>query len=343
MQKYEQEEKRFLKQEVLLGIDTIEVVIDTQTILNKNNITFYSSNGNEVGKLVHRQGKKKGYNLILNLPRCVRQNNIQPFSVLDADKIYEITTIVVKQLKKHFGEQLPDLTVKSAEVGATMEIANKKNVQPILNMITGMLLQDKENIVYIACRGKKVGQRYNKVQTLASGINVESIKLPQNSSGRFASKYYDKGLEKDIADEHGIIRVEHIYNKRGLNYAHTGNSLQEFLTVDSIHNLIMCFKRDFKLYFCDRYWSNTGSLPYYRQCIQILKNDLKTKKPLTVALMNRNIVEQDFEFFIRAVKSHYNNSASARQAIYRVRKSGEIEIHEGVATQFVMFCRQVVA
>lgn len=89
-----------MKQEVLLGIDTIEVVIDTQTILNKNNITFYSSNGNEVGKLVHRQGKKKGYNLILNLPRCVRQNNIQPFSVLDADKIYEITTIVVKQLKK---------------------------------------------------------------------------------------------------------------------------------------------------------------------------------------------------------------------------------------------------
>lgn len=66
-----------MKHEVLLGIDTIEVVIDTQTILNKNNITFYSSNGNEVGKLVHRQGKKKGYNLILNLPRCVRQNNIQ--------------------------------------------------------------------------------------------------------------------------------------------------------------------------------------------------------------------------------------------------------------------------
>ena len=223
-----------MKQEVLLGIDTIEVVIDTQTILNKNNITFYSSNRNEVGKLVHRQGKKKGYNLILNLPRCVRQNNIQPFSVLDADKIYEITTIVVKQLKKHFGEQLPDLTVKSAEVGATMEIANKKNVQPILNMITGMLLQDKENIVYIACRGKKVGQRYNKVQTLASGINVESIKLPQNSSGRFASKYYDKGLEKDIADEHGIIRVEHIYNKRGLNYAHTGNSLDR------------CYGRDYR-------------------------------------------------------------------------------------------------
>lgn len=332
-----------MKQEVLLGIDTIEVVIDTQTILSKNNITFYSTNGNEIGKLVHRQGKKKGYHLILNLPRCVRQNNIQPFSVLDADRIYEITNIVVKQLKKNFGEQLPDLTVKSAEVGATMEIANKKNVQPILNMITGMLLQDKENIVYIACRGKKVGQRYNKVQTLASGINVESIKLPQNSSGRFASKYYDKGLEKDIADEHGIIRVEHIYNKRGLNYANTRNSLQEFLTVDSIHNLIMCFKRDFKLYFCDRYWSNTGSVPYYRQCIQILKNDLKTKKPLTVALMNRNIVEQDFDFFIKAVKSHYSNPDSARQAIYRVRKSGEIEINEGVATQFVMFCRQVVA
>lgn len=59
--------------------------------------------------------------------------------------------------------------------------------------------------------------------------------------------------------------------------------------------------------------------------------------------MNRNIVEQDFDFFIKAVKSHYNNPDSARQAIYRVRKSGEIEINEEVATQLVMFCRQVVA
>lgn len=332
-----------MKHEVILGIDTIEVVIDTQTILNKNNITFYSGDGNEVGKLVHRQGKKKGYNLILNLPRCVRQNNIQPFSVLDADKIHEVTNIVVKRLNQYFGEQLPVLTVKSAEVGATMEIANKCNVQPILNMIASMLLQDKDNIVYVACRGKKTGQRYSKVQTLASGINVESIKLPQNSSGRFASKYYDKGLEKNISKEHGIIRAENIYNKRGLNYAHTGNSLQEFLTVDSIRNLIMCFKRDFKLYFCDRYWSNIGSIPYYKQCIQILKNDLKIKKPLTVALMNRNIVEQDFDFFIKAVKSHYSNPDSARQAIYRVRKSGEIEINEGVATELVMFCRQVIS
>ena len=86
-----------MKHEVLLGIDTIEVVIDTQTILNKNNITFYSSNGNEVGKLVHRQGKKKGYNLILNFHKTVLEGLLVNIMIRDWKRILQMNTELLEQ------------------------------------------------------------------------------------------------------------------------------------------------------------------------------------------------------------------------------------------------------
>lgn len=328
---------------VCIGVDTIELVIDTPLLITENSVVFVNSKNKEIGTLVHSQGKTKGYRLTVNLPRCVRDNNIKPFNALDAFKIFDVIQIITSQLKEHFGDHLPELVVRSAEVNATMQLKNKDNIQPMMNMIAGMLLQDRENIVYLACKGKQKGQRYAKVDTLASGMNVESIKLPQNSSCRFSSKIYDKSKEQGVENASGIIRVEFIYNRRGLDYAKTGRALQDFLTVESIQSLVECYKNDFKIYFCHRYWNNIGSTPYYTQCIQIIKNDLETKTPLVVALMNRTIVEQDYEFFVKACKLHYQNADSARQAIYRVRKSGEIEIHEGVATEFVTFCREVVA
>ena len=118
--------------------------------------------------------------------------------------------------------------------------------------------------------------------------------------------------------------------------------MNDFLTVESIQSLLQCFKCDFKKYFCDRFWNNTGSTPYYKQCIQMILSDLKTYKPLTTALMNRTIIEQDFSFFIKACKLHYDNPESARKAIYRVRKSEELEIHENVADDFVMLCKGII-
>lgn len=330
------------KQHTMLGIDTIEVVIDTPFEIIENNVVFKSNTGIKIGELKHKQGKTHGYRLNINLPKCIRTNNIEPFGVVDACKLYEVTQTITEQLKEHFGDYLPELQVRTAEVNATIVLRHKENVQPMLNMITGMLLQDKTNVAHLTVRGKQTGERYKKVETLTSGMNVESLKLPQNSTGRFSQKIYDKGLQQGIQDEKGIIRIEHILNRSGLDFAKAGRSLDDFLTVESIQSLLKCFKSDFKKYFCDRFWNNTDSTPYYEQCIQMILSDLKTYKPLTTALMNRTIIEQDFSFFIKACKLHYDNPESARKAIYRVRKSGEIEIHENVADDFVRLCRGVI-
>lgn len=331
------------KQNVLLGIDTIELVLDTPIEIIENNVTFTSNKGVKIGELTHKQGKTHGYRLNINLPKCVRENNTKPFGVLDAFKLYEVTETITQQLKAQFGDYLPELFVRTAEVNATVVLKHKENAPPMLNMIAGMILQDRKNVVHLTVRGKQNGHRYKNIETLTSGMDVESLKMPQNSTGRFSQKIYNKGLEQGVATEQGIIRIEHIYNRSGLDFAKTGRYLEDFLTIDSIRALLECYKRDFRKYFCDRFWNNTGSTPYYEQCIQIICDDLKTKKPSTTALINRTIVEQDFSFFIKACKRHYQNPDSARQAICRVRKSGEVEIHEGVADDFVMFCKSVIS
>lgn len=169
----------------MLGIDTIEVVIDTPIEIIENNVIFQSKTGINIGDLKHKQGKTHGYRLNINLPKCIRTNNIEPFGIMDACNLYEVTQTITEQLKEHFGDYLPELQVKTAEVNATVVLRHIDNVQPMLNMITGMLLQDKSNIAHLTVRGKQTGKRYKKVETLTSGMNVESLKMPQNSTGRF--------------------------------------------------------------------------------------------------------------------------------------------------------------
>lgn len=330
------------KQQTMLGIDTIEIIIDTPIEIVENNVVFKSNMGIKIGELKHKQGKTHGYRLNINLPKCIRTNNIEPFGVIDACKLHEVTQTITEQLREHFGDYLPRLLVRTAEVNATVVLKRSENAQPMLNMIAEMLLQDKTNVAHLTVRGKQTGQRYKKVETLISGMDVESLRMPQNSTGRFSQKIYNKGLEQGIQDKKGIIRTEHVYNRCGLDFAKTGKCLNDFLTAESIQSLLLCFKSDFKKYFCDRFWNNTGSTPYYKQCIQVILSDLKYNKPLTTALINRTIIEQDFSFFIKACKLHYDNSESARKAIYRVRKSGEIEIHENVVDDFVLLCKGII-
>lgn len=75
-------------QHTMLGIDTIEVVIDTPVEIIENNVIFESNTGIKIGELKHKQGKTHGYRLNINLPKCIRTNNIEPFGVVDACKLY---------------------------------------------------------------------------------------------------------------------------------------------------------------------------------------------------------------------------------------------------------------
>lgn len=327
---------------VYIGLDTVEIDIRTCYEVTKNNYQFYSMRTGEViGTLRHKQGNEYGYRLNICLPKCVRSDNVIPLTpLLDGFRLYEISEMVSTQMRALFGKNYPEMLVSTCEVNCTAEI-DKRNVAPMLNMLGHVLLSGGGKL-FVAAHGKKSGKRYEKVSSIKSGMEIESLKTEQLSNSRESFKFYNKSLEQEITNK-GLIRLESIFNRRGLNYAGAGRTLEEFLTVKSIQCLLSTYRSDYKTYLIDRFWNNRGGESFCQQAIRIVENDLRSfQHPLSVALMNREICEWDFAFYEKACYKCYQNRKSATQAIRRVRNSGELDVHEGVIDDFVSISKAIV-
>lgn len=150
-----------------------------------------------------------------------------------------------------------------------------------------------------------------------------------------------------------MLRIEFIYSSRGLKVARTGKTLAEFLKPDSILSLLSWYRKDYKELLIDCYWNNTDrydlndeyNVPVYEEMITIIYNDLVSHdgQPLSVALINKNLIEIDYELFKRACKRYYPKLNSAQKAWARVQKSGEIQVNIGVIDEFVSISKQIIS
>ncbi len=337
-----------------IGVDTLTLDIPTEYELLENAYDFVSDRTNNIiGTLTKKTGKTRGYRLNLNLPKCLYDSNTKPLTEFDFFHFKEIVQMVEKQMVNLFGENYPTLFVSVCEVNSTVTLEKKENVEPMLNMIAHMLLQKNEKVC-LWCTGVKTGRRYDSVCQLKSGMQVESIKTQLLSNDRMALKIYDKqkerqkkeqkkGNEETKQDNTGKIRFEIIYNKYGLSHAKAGQTLEEFLTVSSIKRLLDMYRKDYKIYFINKFWGNSKH-SFYKECITIIYNDFKRfcGKPTTVALINKQIIEWDYAFFCKAAKQYYEKSNSADKAIKRVRNCGELQINEGVVDAFVQISKAII-
>lgn len=327
-----------------IGLDTITIDIKSNKRLKNNSCIFYNDiTGNSIGKLIHKQGQEQGYRLIINLPKCLHNTNIKPYAVTDPEQLNETLNMITDKIHNLFGEEYTDLIVRTCEVNATAKLNNPKHVPPLLSMISYMLLSGGGKIC-MHVHGKKAGNRYDNVDSLPSGQEIESIKTPLLSNRRMSMKIYNKSLEQKIEDK-DLIRFEIVYNRYGLDYAKAGQTLEDFLTSQSIINIINLYKYDYKKYFIDRYWNNAGH-PFYKDCINLLYNDLVSYRCLkTVALINRVIVEWDWKLLEKACYKYYRKNHkkknSATQALNRLKKSQEIEVNEKVISEFVQISKQI--
>lgn len=337
--------------ELWIGLDTLEIDINTEYEIVENTHDFISSKtGLVIGTLKYKQGKQHGYRLNICLPKCVHETNVKPLSVLDVYHLFEITQMIEKEMQQLFGENYPELVVSMVEVNTTVMLKNKENVNPLMNMLAMMLL-DKDEKLCLWGRGKKTGERYKKVSSLYSGMQVESIHTERLSNSRMSVKFYnktqeinDKMKEQENKEQRGIIRLEFRYNKSGINFAKAGKTLKEFLTVNSMKKMIEMYRKDYKQCIVNRFWNNTNGTPFYEQCITIIFNDLQRLEgqPLTVALINKSLIELDYSLFEKACRRYYEKEDSARHAIRRVKQSGEIQINEGVFDDFVALSKAII-
>ena len=327
------------KNRVYVGIDGIDIKVNTTIILEKNYYAFKNKNGEEVGTL---KAVKDGYLLHLCLPKVLRNDNITPFTITDFKHMESVLKYIQKQLKTIFGNEIYDTTVRTCEVNATAELSDVNKIEPMLKLLAKILLTKGEKL-FICATGEQTGKRYEAVKCLCSGQRIESIKTAQLSNSRVKLKLYDKSKEQNITDR-GLLRIEFIYSSRGLKVAKTGKTLAEFLTPTSIHSLLEWYRKDYKDLLIARYWNNNDryslndgySVPIYKDLVA------HEGQPLSVALINKNLIEIDYELFKRACKMYYPKLNSAQKAWARVQKSGEIQINMGVIDEFVSISRQII-
>lgn len=332
---------------VYVGLDGLDIKVNTTKVLEKNYYIFHNKNKDEIG---HLQAVKDGYLLHLCLPKVLRNDNTIPFCKEDFKHIKNVLACVQTQLKSLFGNDIYETTVRTCEVNATAELSNVTKTAPMLKLLATILLTKGEKL-FICATGEQVGKRYEAVKCLCSGQQIESIKTAQLSNSRVKLKLYDKSKEKNITDR-GLLRVEFIYSARGLKVARTGRTLAEFLKPDSILSLLSYYRKDYKELLIDCYWNNKDryslndeyNVPVYEEMITIIYNDLVSHKgqPLSVALINKNLIEIDYELFRRACKRYYPKLNSAQKAWRRVQKSGEIQVNTGVIDEFVSISKQII-
>ena len=276
-----------------LGLDGLDITINTNIKLEQNQYVFKKQTGEELGNLV---AVKNGYKLHICLPKVIRNNNTKPFGVSDYKQLNNVLEFIKNNVLNLFKGESTEITVQACEVNSTVVLSKKEQTTPMLKLLSHVLLTKDEKL-FIACSGEQIGKRYKAVKNLCSGQRIESIKTGQLSNSRFCFKIYDKAVEQNITDK-GLLRIEFCYSSRGLKYAKVGRALETFLTPDSINALLMCYRKDYKTYLIDRYWNNRDSKtllqdeysqPIYKEMIAIIYNDLSEHngQPLTVAIMNK--------------------------------------------------------
>ena len=335
------------KSKIFVGLDGIDVNIKTEKVLQEN---YYCKKNTKDEEIWHLKACKGGYLLHLCLPKAIRETNEIPFTTTDFEKLNEILEDIKYQIQQLFGNEMPKMIVRTSEVNTTAELSDKTKTPPMLSLLSTMLLTRGEKI-FVCYVGEKTGKRYEAVKNLCNSKRIESIRTSRLSNGRVSFKIYDKAKEQGRTDK-GLLRIEVIYSRRGLDIARTGQTLEEFLTISSISSLLKCYRADYKTMFIDTYWNHSDSyslnddynVPIHEEMVRIIYNDLvrSNGKPRQCALINKELIEIDFHLFEKACDRFYGNKESSRKACYRIRKSGEFVINTNIIDEFVNISKQII-
>lgn len=333
--------KKKVNKTTVIGLDSIEITVNQHIQAESTEIKSTRTKT----KLGYIKPLLQGTRISLCLPRTIREDNIDPFGLLDACHLVE----VVKEITEKLEELQIDTSqarVTKVEINATATLDDPAHVPAILQLIAHMFLHTGQKAFFTA-HGEKDAM-YREIpldrEILRVRPVIESIKTQRLKNGRFSFKVYNKNLESGIEDK-GLLRLEQVHGRESLSYIGVSDVLRDFLTIENITRLVDLYKRDYQKYFLELYWMDPGeSVTFPERLVNTIVSTLETERPLSAALIHRDLLAVDFELFQRAAVQFYgpDRRKQALQAVRRVRQSGKVETKEGAITEFVQICRSIV-
>lgn len=239
------------------GVDGINIIFSS---IYETEQDVYHFVRNECNKKIEYATLKKAkatneqieYALYVNLPKMLRNTNIQPYSVLDCTKYAGVYQFLFDQLTQLFGMNIPELIVTGIECSFSYTLADKELLKPMLNYITRAFIS-KNNGMHVYVKGVQ-SKRYEKCEVYCDSLQVQSFRTSRASDCLGSFKCYNKLQEQldhetnsEVREEiihqmkeKSVLRFEWILNSRGVTRILGQNTvLWSVLSANSISNRAM--------------------------------------------------------------------------------------------------------
>lgn len=341
------------------GIDGINVIFSCNYELEQD---IYYFTRNECNKKIEYATLKKlkatneqiEYALYVNLPKILRNTNIQPYSVLDCTKYARVYQSLFDQLTQLFGMNIPELIVTGIECSFSYTLADKELLKPMLNYITrAFISKSKEMHVYV--KGVQ-SKRYEKCEVYCDSLQVQSFRTSRASDCLGSFKCYNKLQEqldhesvletqeqiKQQMKEKSVLRFEWILNRRGVNRILGQNTvLWSVLSANSIKALMASYKK--QLFEIDQLYDRMNRLG--RDIRYVMRKDAHCYNPKEFVLAHKDICELDYSFVKYGLTEKYGNKRTAQKTASRLKSElkNQINFTEGLIEELRLLKQLLLA
>ncbi len=279
------------------GLDTceFELALTGKNMKDLLKQPLINAQGREYGSVEASRGKAT---ITLNLPKFVRDTNIQPYSLTESIKLEIIKNDCEYELKRIFGNNM-NTQITKIEVNITQPISGSATQSDVLNLLSHATLPyaSKDNVKYVGPNRKCYLKEENHT------VNVSRRHY-------YYCKFYDKTQE--IIDKRrkfnlptddvprGLLRMEIVFVERTLDKLFKNKkTLSDVLTQKNLIEVL----REYKRIFCDELVDKMIK-PYLNACVEKLVESLTdTENPIKTIAKERELIP-DIEVFKKALRRY---------------------------------------
>jgi hypothetical protein len=279
---------RLTKKKAKQGLDgcTFEIKFKSDNLKDMQKQELINESGRNYASIEIKNGK---IILAIILPKFIRENNVQPFTLMDSIYLELIKNDVEDNLKHILGTTKLDNICKSIEVNITQKVSGNATVSDVLNLLSNALLsKEQDNLKFVG-----PSKKYR--------LKEEIHTLIHRRNHYYCLKAYDKSEQmrkSGIKVSDGLLRIEIIMIERTLVKLF-GNkiSFQDVLTKDSLVELL----REYKRIFVDEIIEDKVK-KYLNSCkLMLLESLCFSDSAVEVIAKNRELIP-DKEVLRKAIK-----------------------------------------
>lgn len=303
------EKIRLTKKKAKQGLDNIEfeLALTGRDMKDLQKQSLINAQGFKYGSVEAKNGKAL---IQINLPKFVRRNNIEPYSIFESVSLDMIRNDCIEQLGRLFNN-CSNTQVNKIEVNITQKVSGNATVNDVLNLLCHATLSSEfDNVKY-------VGKNKQDLESFKEESHSVIIRKPHywvckcyNKTEQITKESIRYNLPIDNIPQ-DLLRIEFVLVERTLKKLFKDKrTLSDVLLAKNIVEIFREYKRLFWNEIIEK-----SIKPYLKYCTQkLFETMIEMGSPIEVIARERELIP-DARVLQRALKKYMkwkgvtNNSA----------------------------------